>query len=75
MRIRKYTILQGLPKTLPLLLKKRVEENPNINIQAAKNKNGKYEFYTYGEFYENVIAFSYALKKIGVTRGSNVALI
>lgn len=75
MRIRKYTILQGLPKTLPLLLKKRVEENPNINIQAAKNKNGKYEFYTYGEFYENVIAFSYALKKIGVTRGANVALI
>jgi len=75
MRTRKYTIMQGLPKTLPLLLKKRVEENPDLGIQAAKNKEGKYEYFNYGEFYERVIALSYAFKNLGVKRGSNVALI
>ena len=64
-----------LPKNLPLLLKLRVEECPNIFIQAAKNKDGVYQYYTYAQFYDSVIAYAHALRSIGIKRGDNIALM
>ena len=64
-----------LPKNLPLLLKERVSECPSVYIQAAKDNAGVYQYYTYAEFYDSVIAFSHALLSVGVTRGNNIALM
>ena len=64
-----------LPKNLPLLLKERVSQCPSVYLQAAKDKNGVYQYYTYQEFYDAVIAFAHALRSIGVQRGSNIALM
>ena len=64
-----------LPKNLPLLLKARVAECPEVYLQAAKDKNGVYQYYTYAQFYDSVIAFAHALRSIGVKRGDNIALM
>ncbi len=71
MRITKRT----LPKNLPLLLKERVGQCPSVYLQAAKDKSGVFQYYTYAQFYESVIAFSQALLSIGVKRGDNIALM
>lgn len=71
----KMTILKNLPQTLPLLLKKRAEEHPYLNLQAAKNKTGNYEYFTYAQVYTKVIALALSLKKLGIKRGTNVAII
>lgn len=64
-----------LPKNLPLLLKERVSQCPKVYLQAAKDKNGVFQYYTFEQFYESVIAFSHALKSIGIKRGDNIALM
>ncbi|MBQ7537339.1 MAG: long-chain fatty acid--CoA ligase [Treponema sp.] len=64
-----------LPKNLPLLLKERVSQCPKVYLQAAKDKNSVWQYYTYDEFYEAVIAFAQALLSIGVKRGDNIALM
>ena len=64
-----------LPKNLPLLLKERVSQCPKVYLQAAKDKNSVWQYYTYEEFYESVIAFAQALLSIGVKRGDNIALM
>ncbi|MCR4823496.1 MAG: long-chain fatty acid--CoA ligase [Treponema sp.] len=71
MRITKRT----LPKNLPLLLKERVSQCPSVYLQAAKDKNGIFQYYTYAQFYESVIAFAQALLSIGIKRGDNIALM
>lgn len=73
--MRKYTINRNLPETLPLLLRDRALTCGNLNLQAAKNSDSKYEYFTYAKVYEDIIALSLALKSIGITRGSNIALI
>lgn len=73
--MKKMTINENLPKNLPLLLKEKVEKNGNIFLQADKNKNGDYEYFTYSEVYEKILAFSLSLEKIGMKRGENVAII
>ena len=37
-----YIFDKTLPKNLPLLFKKRAEENPDIKLQAYKNAQGKF---------------------------------
>ncbi len=64
-----------LPKNLPLLLKERVSQCPDVFLQAEKDKNGVWHYYTFAEFYESVIAFAQALLSIGVKRGDNIALM
>ena len=71
----KFTFNLKLPKNLPLLFKKRTEEHPSVNVQAAKDSNGVYQYYTYSSVYNDVICFAAALKEIGIKHGSNVALI
>lgn len=73
--MRKNIIDTSIPSTIPLLFKKRVEESGSINFQAKKNSEGKFEYYTYSQVYENVIALAHGLKSIGIERKNNVAII
>ena len=70
-----YTFDKTLPKNLPLLFKKRAEEFPDYKLQAYKNAQGKFEYSSYSRVYNEVICFAAALSKLGVKKGSNVALI
>ncbi len=47
----KFTFDKSLPHNIPLLFKKRAKEYPETNLQAAKNKAGKFEYYTYSKVY------------------------
>jgi len=64
-----------MEKTLPLMLRARVQENPNIVIQYYKEKNGKYRSVTYQQFYEDVCYIASGLMEMGVKRGDKVGLI
>ncbi len=70
-----YVTDKTLPKNLPLLFKKRTEENPDVQLQAYKNSKGKFEYSNYTRVYNEVICFALALSKLGVKKGSNVGLI
>lgn len=70
----KYTY-RNLPKNLPLILKARAEEVPQAILQHSKNAKGIFVPYTYESVYDDVISLALALKKIGIKRGTNVALI
>ena len=70
-----YVFDKTLPKNLPLLLKKRAEEHPDIKLQAYKNAAGEFEYSSYSRVYNEVICLAAALSKLGVKKGSNVALI
>ena len=71
----KFTIDNTLPKNLPLLFKDRAKANPDVGLQASKDKDGKFQTFTYQTVYQNVIAFALALQELGVVRGENIALI
>ncbi len=64
-----------LPENLSLLLKSRAQEDGDRYIQAAKDKDGNFVYYTYRDFYKSVTAFAKTLKSFGITKGTNVALI
>jgi long-chain acyl-CoA synthetase len=74
-KMHKFRIETNMPKNLPLLIKRRVEECGNLYLQASKNEKGEYIYYTYSEVYERIIALAAALKDIGVHRESKVAII
>jgi 16S rRNA (cytidine1402-2'-O)-methyltransferase len=71
----KFKLDNTLPKNLPLLFKDRAKANPDVGLQASKDKDGKFQTFTYKTVYENVISFALALQEIGVVRGENIALI
>ena len=47
----KFTFDKSLPHNIPLLFKKRAKAYPETNLKAAKNKAGKFEYYTYSKVY------------------------
>ncbi|MBR5867329.1 MAG: long-chain fatty acid--CoA ligase, partial [Spirochaetaceae bacterium] len=65
----------SIPKTLPLLLRSRVESIPEVTLQASKNSKGEFEYFSYRQVYEKVIELAWALKQFGIKRGDHVALI
>ena len=71
----KFTLDTTMPKNLPLLFKDRAKSNPEVGLQASKDKDGKFQTFTYQKVYENVIAFALALQELGIVRGENIALI
>ena len=71
----KFPLDKTLPKNIPLLIKQRAKENADVYLQASKNKKGEFDYYTYKQVYDIVIQLALALKKIGVKRGQNIALI
>ena len=70
-----YIFDKTVPKNLPLLFKKRAEDYPDIKLQAYKNAQGKFEYSSYSRVYNEVICYAAALSKLGIKKGSNVALI
>lgn len=62
-------------ENLALLLKSRAESGGDYFIQAAKDKDGNFVYYRYSEFYRSVLALAKKFKSLGITKGTNVALI
>lgn len=62
-------------KNLAQIFKSKVEICPEVYLQAEKDKNGVFQYYTYYQVYEKVLSLCAALKSIGVTRGEHIALI
>jgi long-chain acyl-CoA synthetase len=65
----------SLPVNLPLLFRLRSQDCEDITVQASKDSTGTFKYYTFKEFYEQVILFALALKELGIKRGDHVALI
>ncbi len=70
-----FTVDNTIPKNLPLLIKKRAEQYPEIKLQAYKDANDKFAYSSYSKFYNEMLCFAVALSNHGVKKGSNVALI
>jgi len=64
-----------MEKTLPLMLRNRAKDSPDINIQYYKDSSGSYKSKTYGQFYEEVCFLTAALMELGVEREDRVGLI
>ncbi len=64
-----------MPKNLPLLLKSRVEECPDVILQAFKNELGIYEYQPYRLVYRRILDLACVLKEFGINRGDLVGLI
>lgn len=73
--MKKCTFKTNLPKNLPLLLKERAATLGYYNLQAYKNKQGQYEYFTYNQVYQDIIIFALALKSLGVKSGDKIAMI
>lgn len=71
----KFPLDKTLPKNLALMIKDRCVQFADEYLQAAKNKDGKFQYYTYAQVYEYVIQLALGLQTLGVHRGSHVALI
>jgi len=71
----KHTIDTSLPKNLPLMLRKNKSENLELILQQSKDKSGIFIKYTYQQVYTDIIALAYSLRKLGLKKNSNVALI
>lgn len=71
----KVTWNNTLPKTIPLLLRSRANEYKSFILQRSKDKDGKFQNYTYGQVYEEVLVLATALRSLGVDRNTNVAII
>lgn len=64
-----------MEETLPLMLRERAKNNPDIIIQYYKNKEGIYNSISYRQFYEEVCFLAAGLLELGVKRGDRVGLI
>jgi long-chain acyl-CoA synthetase len=62
-------------KTLPLMIRDKAKNTPDIVIQYYKNKDGNYNSISYRRFYEEVCFLAAGLLEIGVKRGDRVGLI
>jgi len=64
-----------MEKSLPLMLRTRAKDSPDINIQYYKDSSGRYKSKTYRQFYEEVCFLTSALMELGVEREERVGLI
>ncbi|MDR2576294.1 MAG: long-chain fatty acid--CoA ligase [Treponema sp.] len=64
-----------MEKTLPLMLRTRAKDSPDINIQYYKDPSGAYKAKTYRQFYEDVCFVTSALIELGVERQDRIGLI
>jgi len=69
------TIDKTVGKTIPLLLRARMQEIPDTVLQASKDKTGKFINYSYKEVYKRVIEMACAMQKFGIKRGDHVGLM
>ncbi|MGI5172032.1 long-chain fatty acid--CoA ligase [Treponema sp. OMZ 840] len=71
----KKSVDKTLPVNLPLLFQSRAKMCPFVTAQAAKNSKGVFKFYGFKKVYEQILLCALALKDIGITKGTHVALI
>ncbi|QTQ14137.1 long-chain fatty acid--CoA ligase [Treponema parvum] len=64
-----------LGKNVPLMLRSRMQECPDVVLQYVKNDDKKYDTYTYRRVYTRVVELAAVLKKFGIKRGDRVGLI
>lgn len=62
-------------KNIPLLLRSRRISCPDITLQAAKDKDGIFQMYSYKQVYDKVVEMACTLQEIGIKRGDRIALI
>ncbi|MCR5437611.1 MAG: long-chain fatty acid--CoA ligase [Treponema sp.] len=61
--------------TIPKMIKKVAEENPEIYAQYKRIKNGVFEPITYRDFFQLGLDFAGALLQLGIKRGDLIGLI
>ena len=64
-----------MEKTLPLMLRNRAKNTPEIFVQYYKDREGKYRSTTYRQFYEEACFAAAGLLELGVKRGEHVGLV
>jgi long-chain acyl-CoA synthetase len=64
-----------MEKTLPLMLRTRAKDSPDISIQYYKDPSGSYKTKTYRQFYEEVCYLTSALIELGVERQDRIGII
>ncbi|MDR1250914.1 MAG: long-chain fatty acid--CoA ligase [Treponema sp.] len=64
-----------MEQTLPLMLRARANDNPDMVIQYYKEADGGFRTKTYRRFYEEVCFLAAGLMELGVRRGDRVGLI
>ena len=64
-----------MEQTLPLMLRARAKETPEIGIQYYKDASGNFRTKTYRQFYEEACFVAAGLLELGVKRGDHVGLI
>ncbi len=69
------TIDTSVRKNIPLLLRSRMVSCPEITLQAAKDRSGAFQMYSYKQVYDRVVEMACALQEIGIRRGDRIALI
>ena len=63
------------PNTIPRLLRRMAEQNPQIPAQYMKQEDGTFIPRTYAELRDEVDAFAAGLMSIGIDRGDHVGLV
>ncbi|MFW5776564.1 MAG: AMP-dependent synthetase/ligase [Spirochaetota bacterium] len=63
------------PNTIPRLLRRMAEQNPQIPAQYMKQEDGRFVPRTYAELRDEVDAFAAGLVSIGIDRGDHVGLV
>jgi long-chain acyl-CoA synthetase len=66
---------EKLPKNIPLMLRSRVQEYPDLTLQVVKNEIGEFEYYSYKRVYNWVVELACSLRKLGVQRGDLVGIM
>ncbi|MDR0455923.1 MAG: long-chain fatty acid--CoA ligase [Treponema sp.] len=64
-----------MEKTLPLMLRTRVKDSPEIIIQYYKDPSGVYKTKTYRQFYEEVCFLASGLIELGIKRQDHIGLV
>jgi long-chain acyl-CoA synthetase len=64
-----------MEKTLPLMLRARARESPDIISQYVKEKGGGFKPRTYRQFYEEIRYTAGGLLELGLKRGDHVGII
>jgi long-chain acyl-CoA synthetase len=67
--------LMKMEATLPLMIRARAQQRPDIIIQYYKDTEGKYRSKTYRQFYEEVCHTAAGLLELGVRRGDHIGII
>jgi long-chain acyl-CoA synthetase len=62
-------------ETLPLMLRKRAEETPNIVAQYAKDGAGQFQPRIYQGFYDEIREAAAGLLELGARRGDHIGII